>query len=126
MVNTQYFTEFSRALDSGYYKGVHPDSLEWREIWQEQVNRCVNGYSVGGRFMSGPLYFYVNFCTIDRFDYKKQEEIKGRPILRDVEWLLYEKMEEAYENEKGIMIMTRRRLGKSFSLSGRAIWEFCV
>ena len=55
-------------------------------FWQEQLDRCYNGYSVGGKFMSGSLYGYVNFGTIQKVNATGRGKSADRPDLRDVEW----------------------------------------
>jgi hypothetical protein len=45
--------------------------------------------------MPGKLYFYVNFNTIKRnFKGSKVKQF-ARPLLRDVEWMVYYNVEEA-------------------------------
>lgn len=53
-------------------------------FWREQKKRCINGYWSSGRFMPGPLYFYVNFWHIKHK--VNNQEITIRPLLRDIEW----------------------------------------
>lgn len=52
--------------------------------WKEQKRRCIEGHWVGGKWMPGILYFYVNFCKIDIQTTKGKQ--LGRPWLRDLEW----------------------------------------
>ena len=66
-INYNYFNEVAR-------KGIpkmNPVSREYREWWVEQRRRCVEGYSVGGKFMSGYQYGYINFGTIEVYNEKK-------------------------------------------------------
>lgn len=34
----------------------------WTEFWEEQLDRCLNGYYTGGMWIPGRYYFYLNFC----------------------------------------------------------------
>ena len=73
----------------------HPLSLDYREFWKEQRKRCIEGYWYSGVWMPGKLYFYVNFNTIKRnFKGSKVKQF-ARPLLRDVEWMVYYNVEEA-------------------------------
>lgn len=36
----------------------------FEEFWDEQFDRCINGYETGGIFIPGRYYFYLNFTTI--------------------------------------------------------------
>ncbi len=67
-VNTQVFKE--AAIDFERNKGRYTlapiGSKEWTEYWQEQEKRCLNGYKVGDRKITGRHYFYLNFCRIQR------------------------------------------------------------
>lgn len=66
---------------------MHPGSLEYVDWWREQKKRCIEGYWVGGKYMPGNLYFYVNFWTIllNKSEHSKTKT-PGKPLLRDLEW----------------------------------------
>ena len=62
-------------------------SEESRTWWKEQRRRCIEGYWIGGKWMPGNLYFYINFWPIlvnkDRFSKVK---VQGMPELWDIVW----------------------------------------
>ena len=64
---------------------LNPLSYEYEEYWREQKRRCIEGHWVGGKWMPGPLYFYINFSTIllnkSTFSTSKTP---GRPKLWDI------------------------------------------
>lgn len=64
-----------------------PGTYRYVDYWSEQKRRCIEGYWVGGKFMPGRLYFYVNFWKIllNKDEYSKNKVI-ARPFLRDIEW----------------------------------------
>lgn len=33
----------------------------WEEFWNEQINRCINGYTTGGIWIPGRYYYFANF-----------------------------------------------------------------
>ena len=69
----------------------HPE-LEYYEritFWQIQKRRCIEGYWVGGKWMPGPLYYYVNFHKILFEDDSSVAQALGLPWLRDIDWELF-------------------------------------
>lgn len=65
-VNTELFRE--EALHFKKYNYYCPDlwgTSAWYNYWEEQLNRCKVGYSVGGAKITGHHYFYLNFCNIE-------------------------------------------------------------
>ena len=119
-INFNYFNEVAR-------KGIpkmNPSSREYVEWWMEQKRRCTEGYSVGGKRMSGYQYGYINFGTIELYNEKKGRKEKGRPLLRDVEWLVFDTIERAQKEQKGLFWITGRRGGKSFICSWCASSEY--
>lgn len=63
-------------------------SEESRLWWKEQFKRCIEGYSVGGKWMPPNLYFYINFWDIEMNLGKSKTKVIARPFLRDIEWLI--------------------------------------
>lgn len=68
LVNTQYFKE--PAIDfkknGGKYTLAPRGSRDYFEYWDLQEKRCREGMSVGGTWIPGRYYFYLNFCVIDK------------------------------------------------------------
>ena len=61
--------------------------MEYEIYWKGQKRKIIEGEWCAGKWMPGPLYFYVNFWHIllnkNRFTKVKQ---LGKPFLRDIEW----------------------------------------
>lgn len=74
----------------------HPASEEYLLFWREEKKRCIEGYWVGGVWMPGNLYFYVNFWTIllNKTAHSKTKT-PGKPFLRDLEWEFFYNWAEA-------------------------------
>lgn len=70
----------------GKIPDYHPivDKYELLEYWQEQKKRCIEGYWVGGKWITGELYYYVNFHTI-MFEEGTYRGL-GLPWMRDNEF----------------------------------------
>jgi len=52
--------------EQGYYCDAPRGTKAYKDYWDEQRNRCLNGYSVGGKRITGYHYYYLNFTRIDR------------------------------------------------------------
>ena len=73
----------------------HPE-LEYYDrltFWKGEKRKCIEGYWVSGKWMPGPLYYYINFHYIQFEDESSVSQAYGLPFLRDIDWelfLLYE------------------------------------
>lgn len=112
-INYSEFSKFGNLLKQGYYDKLDRESYEWVEIWQEQLKYCLHGYSVGGLKISGRLYSYINFGSILRLDKTGKYKNVGLPDLRDIDIYLDSLVELAIDNNKHLMVVSGRRLGKS-------------
>ena len=74
----------------------HPELQYYERItfWGEQKRRCIEGYWIGGQWMPGPLYYYVNFHNILFEDESSVSQALGLPWLRDIDWELFLAYEE--------------------------------
>jgi hypothetical protein len=69
----------------------HPE-LEYYDrvtFWKEEKRKCIEGYWVGGKWMPGPLYYYINFHNIQFEDDSSVAQAFGLPFLRDIDWELF-------------------------------------
>ena len=102
----------------------HPKSYQYKDFWKQQKDYCINGMTIGGKWMPGPLYFYLNFGTIIRMDAKTGRKSKGRPFLRDVDWEYALTVEQARKERKGVILIAGRRVGKSYYGANLINWEY--
>ena len=66
-VNTEPFREAgNRFITTGRYTDALPGTLEFDRFWDEEYNRCMNGYEVSGAKITGKHYFYLNYCLINK------------------------------------------------------------
>jgi hypothetical protein len=64
-INTNVFREEAlHFLKYGYYCPDPWGSPAWKDYWQDQLDRCINGYSSGGVYITGNHYAYLNFAQI--------------------------------------------------------------
>lgn len=85
--------------------------LEW---WYEQRRRCLEGYEVGGVYISGPFYFYLNFWKI-----KVKERGGGLqpPKFLDLDKQFFDLIEQARAENKNLLAVKRRQIGFTEKLS---------
>ena len=111
-------------FEGRFIPGFHPDSLDWDQWWDEQIERCREGWSDGGYSVTGPYYYHLNMKKINMLD-----PSSGRPTF-DHPWYAYEDQQLfndvklARSNKKGLMLITGRGFGKSFSAASIAEHEF--
>ena len=68
-INTEVFrTEALHFKKYGYYCPDLWGTHSWKEYWEQQLQRCKNGYEVGGVKITGNHYFYLNFTNIELVD----------------------------------------------------------
>ena len=69
----------------------HPE-LEYYDritFWGGEKRKCIEGTWVGGKWMPGPLYYYINFHKILFEDDTSVAQATGLPWLRDIDWELF-------------------------------------
>lgn len=72
---------------------MNPLGLEYKRWWKIQKRRCIDGYWVQHngdyKWVSGPLYWFVNFWKIKLNPKGAKTKIKKTqtPFLRDLEWI---------------------------------------
>jgi hypothetical protein len=83
-------------------------SSNYNEFWDEQIDRCINGYTTAGIFIPGRYYFYLNFVILKGL-YGPQY-----PFFVDVDLEYYNLVEWVKKNRKmGIVSVKARRKGLS-------------
>lgn len=64
-VNTECFREAAKYWDKHKrYDDGTPGTLVHKAYWNQEIDRCINGYSSGGIWISGYHYHYLNYCRI--------------------------------------------------------------
>jgi hypothetical protein len=66
LVNTIQFSEAAQfKLRNGVYTKAPYGTKDYKEFWDEQDKRCLEGYSVGGVRITGRHYFFLNFKQLE-------------------------------------------------------------
>ena len=82
--------ELFKLKDSDIPKVPIEFSTEALEFWKLQKKYCIEGITIGGKYMPGNLYFYINFGTIRlNKDANSKTKVLARPLLRDIEWEVF-------------------------------------
>lgn len=72
---------------------LHPDSDQYIKLWTRYTRYCIEGLwgfdSGGWRYMPGTLFFYGNFFTFLDVDEEQNIRRKGKPTVRDIDWMLH-------------------------------------
>ena len=73
----------------------HPEDSRYLPFWKKELKKIVEGMwgeeihngKTYYRYMSGALYFYGNFFTIEDLDQKTKQTVIINPLIRDIEWV---------------------------------------
>tara|TARA_R110000796_G_scaffold53618_2_gene125797 strand:- start:3385 stop:5184 length:1800 start_codon:yes stop_codon:yes gene_type:complete len=105
---------------------VNPESVMYREFWDEQIERCKNGYKPKGMdAISGKHYYYLNFYKI----LGNSGEKGGRksliaPWYRDMDREYFNLFEDCKDEGKGMIVIKARDKGFSYMNSGMLAQEY--
>lgn len=94
---------------------ILPDktSEEYLSFWTTEKNKCIYGIKIDGTWISGFLYFYLNFWKIHIDLSGTKQRAESLPHLRDNEWLIDSYIQKGVKEGKGVAMVGSRRLGKS-------------
>lgn len=103
------------------------DSKEYVPFWLKHINYCKSGVEVGGVYISGWLYWHLNFyrATVDvRDEWGNKSRAISNMSLRDNEWLINWAFEKARkEDNKPVMFFGTRRFGKTAFIASRIAYD---
>jgi hypothetical protein len=108
-VNTKLF---SPVIIDGYTR-ANPLSYEYREWWHEQKRRCLEGYTVGGIYIPGDYYWYLNFWKIRGKDPKTGRKTLIAPRFVDMDLEYFLAVEKARNAGKHLVVVKARQKGFS-------------
>lgn len=121
-----------RFLEVGSYCQYPQGTSEYFKYWDEQQERCRNGYTADdGDFISGYNYFYLNFCPIQRIIYTTVENPDGTSVVKktrdlqfpdfyDYDYYFFLGMEDAEQQGKHLCALKSRRKGYSYKNAAMA------
>lgn len=113
----------------GYYCAYPVGTTEYIKYWDEETNRCLNGFTAeDGDWISGYNYFYLNYCPIgrivdiediDRFGKKIKRRVHERdfPNFYDYDYYFFTAVQAAEDAHKHLCVLKSRRKGYSYKCS---------
>ena len=108
-VNTK---QFSPVVNNGLTT-ANPISYEYRAWWVEQKRRCLEGYTVGGVYITGDYYWYLNFWKIRGKDPKTGRKTLISPRFLDMDHHYFLAVEAARKAGKHLVVVKARQKGFS-------------
>ena len=89
--------------------------------WYKHRKRCLEGYTVGGVFITGNFYFYLNFWRI-----KSKEKGEGwiSPRYLDLDKEFFDLIAKAKAENKNIMFLKRRQIGFSEKVASLVGYDY--
>lgn len=111
-------------FEGRFIPDFHPDSLDYEQWWDEQINRCLNGWSDGGYTVTGKYYYHLNFKKINLINARTAVTEENFPLYSEEDQELFNNVDEAKKLGKGIMLITGRGFGKSFDAASIAEHEY--
>ena len=115
--------EFSKT---GKYCQYPAGCTEYYTYWDEQKDRCINGYTAeDGDYITGYNYFYINFCPMQRIvntitklpngeTKVKRDSVVTFPDFYDYDYFYFQAVQEAEDKGKHICLLKSRRKGYSY------------
>jgi hypothetical protein len=122
-VNTKYF---SPVLIDGITR-EHPLSADYRNWWKEEIRRCKEGYTVGGVYITGAHYFYLNWWKIRGVNKATKRKELISPRFLDMDYEYFHELENARKAGKNFSVVKARQKGfsqKNASYIGREFTFF--
>ena len=103
------------------------DALEYVPFWLKHIEYCKSGVEVGGVYISGWLYWHINFfkLAIDEVDeYGNEVRVVKSPLLRDNEWFIdWTHQKATGDNNKPVIGFGTRRFGKTAYIASKISYK---
>lgn len=123
-------------FDSTLYKPMlnteipdyNPGTLAYDDYWDEQDDRCLNGYKPKPYMpkITGLHYFYLNMCNIELLEPGATRKTMGSPFYRELDRRLYDEYDQAKKNKYGLIVGKPRRVGLSWFGSSVMTYELLM
>jgi len=96
-------------------------SREYKDFWNLEKRKCLEGVIIDGLFIPGDYYFYLNFCPI----YNKIEKEYIHPEVWDSDYHFYLYLEKCYLYDMNSCVVKKRQAGfslKHVSIQIKNVW----
>jgi hypothetical protein len=93
-----------------------PGTISYDDYWDEQDNRCINGYKPNSYMpkISGEHYFYLNMAKIKLLKKGASRKTSEHPFYRELDRRLFNEIHDAKVGKYGIIVGKPRRVGLSY------------
>lgn len=116
-------TDWNR-FDSTLYKPLlnmeipdyNPGTIAYDDFWDEQDNRCLNGYKPRPYMpkITNEHYFYLNMCSIELLEEGATRKTPGSPFYRELDRRLFVEIHDAKKYKYGLIVGKPRQVGLSW------------
>lgn len=109
------------------YNRLEKGSVDWEEYWEQELDRCMNGYKpTGGTWIPGQYYFYLNYCKVDVYNDDAGRRQRNNPYYRDQDHEYFLEIDQAKKGGYGLIVLKSRRKGFSvMNANGVMLHEYC-
>lgn len=109
------------------------DRIRYREFWEIEMDRCINGYTAyDGDWIPGYYYFYLNYCPIQQtvtsvakdrsgVEYTVDKRVSSFPLFFDYDYYFFMAVEEAERQNKHLCVLKSRRKGYSYKCASMMV-----
>ena len=115
-----------RPVVNNGHPDLNPESVAYQEYWEQELDRCKNGYKPKGmKKISGKYYFYLNYYKIlgnDGTTGSRKTLIS--PWYRQMDHEYFDLFETCKEENKGMIVIKARDKGFSYMNSGMIAHEY--
>jgi hypothetical protein len=115
-----------RPVVNNGHPDLNPESVAYQEYWEQELDRCKNGYKPKGmKKISGKYYFYLNYYKIlgnDGTTGSRKTLIS--PWYRQMDHEYFDLFETCKKENKGMIVIKARDKGFSYMNSGMIAHEY--
>ena len=130
LVNTELFSEAANHKKKhGFYCGAPMGSKEYNDYWDEQDRRILHGYKVGGNWITGYHYFFLNFKQLEVvINPNNPASSKKRTFPRfwEQHYNFFHTLHKAEVAGKHLCILKPRGTGFSEIMSSIAVTDYTI
>jgi hypothetical protein len=125
LTGTDKFLESRKYFETHQvYTKALAGTYQFDAYWDEELKRCMDGYTVGNLWIPGPYYFYLNFFPILGKDDVTGRKKKIFPRFTDVDLEYFLILDRARKEQKGVIMTKPRRTGFSYKNAGVVVHEY--
>lgn len=125
-VYSEDFTYLARFFtENKTYCNLPQGTIQHLEFWKDVKDKCINGMTnIHGISITGPHFFYLNFCRILGENPKTGRKTKIFPKFVDIDYEYFHMVDYCRKNGKNLVAVKGRRGGWSYKGAALATNEF--